>query len=167
MARSAVTAYSRTQIILHWSIAALVVFQFLVHDGMEESFDAFVDGAVPAASDLRMANLHAAVGIAILLLMLARIALRLTRGAPPLPADEPRVAKFLAHAVHGLFYVLLIGMPISGSVAWFLGIDGAGDAHGTASSVLLALIGLHLAGVLAQIFVFRSNVLTRMTRPAG
>jgi cytochrome b561 len=163
MTRTAPVGYSRTQILLHWAIAGLVLVQFFSSDGMEESFDAFLDSAVPVAADLRFANLHAICGLTILVLMLARLYLRLTRGAPALPASEPRLAKFAAHATHGLFYVLLIGMPISGSVAWFLGVEPAGDAHGTAATILLVLIGLHLAGALAQALVFRSNVLTRMT----
>ncbi len=163
MTRTAPTGYSRAQILLHWAIAGLVAIQFFASGGMEASFRAFVEGTVPAGADLRFANFHAVAGLTIFALMLARVYLRLTRGAPALPANEPRLAKFAAHATHGLFYVVLIGMPISGSVAWFLGVEPAGNAHGLASTVLLVLIGLHLAGVLAQFFVFRSNVLARMT----
>lgn len=163
MSRQVPAGYSLVQITLHWAIVLLVAVQFIAHDGIEESFDAFADGSVPAAGDLRLANLHVIFGALIFLLMIWRLTLRLRRGAPALPANEPRAAKMLAHTVHGLFYLLLIAMPVSGAVAWFGGVEAAGDAHGVASTVLLVLIGLHLAGVLVQFFVFGSNVLARMT----
>jgi cytochrome b561 len=163
MSRPVPAGYSLTQIMLHWAIALLVTIQIVAHDGIEESFDAFLEGAAPGAGDLRLANLHVICGALIFLLMIWRVTLRLRRGAPALPENEPRAAKMLAHAVHGLFYLLLIAMPISGAVAWFGGVEAAGNAHGAASTLLLVLIGLHLAGVLVQFFVFGSNVLARMT----
>ncbi len=163
MSRPVPAGYSLTQIMLHWAIVILVTIQFIAHDGIEESFDAFVEGAVPAAADLRLSYLHIICGALIFLLMLWRVTLRLRRGAPALPANEPRIARMLAHAVHGLFYLVLLAMPVSGAVAWFGGVEAAGNAHGAASTLLLVLIGLHLAGVLVQFFVFGSNVLARMT----
>jgi len=35
MSDMSVASYSKTQIGLHWSIAALILVQFLAHDGME------------------------------------------------------------------------------------------------------------------------------------
>lgn len=163
MSRPVPAGYSLTQIILHWAIVLLVTIQFIANGGIGGSFDAFIEGTVPAAADLRLSYLHVVCGGLIFLLMIWRVALRLRRGAPALPVNEPRAAKMLAHAVHGLFYVLLIAMPVSGAVAWFGGVEAAGDAHGVASTLLLVLIGLHLAGVLVQFFVFGSNVLARMT----
>lgn len=163
MSRPARAGYSLAQIMLHWAIVLLVTIQFIAHDGIEESFDAFIEGAVPAAADLRLSYLHVVCGSLIFLLMIWRMTLRLRRGAPALPENEPRLAKMLAHTVHGLFYLVLIAMPMSGAVAWFGGVEAAGDAHGIASTLLLVLIGLHLAGVLVQFFVFGSNVLARMT----
>jgi cytochrome b561 len=157
------TGYSRAQIGLHWAIAGLVLVQFVFSDGMEDSFDAYLDGEAPAADALRMAWFHAASGIAILLLMLSRLWLRLKRGVPAQPASEPAPARFLASAVHWLFYLLLIGIPVSGFVGWMFGMEAAGDAHSAAATLLLVLIALHLAGALAQFVIFRSNALARIT----
>jgi hypothetical protein len=55
MSRPVPAGYSLTQIMLHWAIALLVTIQIVAHDGIEESFDAFVEGAVPGAGDLRLA----------------------------------------------------------------------------------------------------------------
>ncbi|TGT21759.1 cytochrome b, partial [Mesorhizobium sp. M4B.F.Ca.ET.172.01.1.1] len=35
MAGSPVSSYSKTQVWLHWSIAALILIQFVAHDGMQ------------------------------------------------------------------------------------------------------------------------------------
>jgi len=95
-------------------------------------------------------------------LALWRIWLRMTRGAPPLPTSEPKALRVIAHTTHVLIYALIIGMPISGSLAWFLGVEPAAAAHGLAKNVLFALVILHVAGALFQQIVLRSNVLSRM-----
>jgi cytochrome b561 len=79
-----------------------------------------------------------------------------------LPAHEPKPLQFLAKATHVLIYALIIGMPISGSIAWFAGVPAAADAHELAKNLLLALVVLHVAGAIFQQFVLKSNVLTRM-----
>ena len=109
--------------------------------------------------------LHIGAGALIFVLHLWRLWLRFTRGAPPLPAEEPAPLRFLASATHVLIYVLLIGMPISGSIAWFAGVEQAGAAHALATNVLLALVALHVAGAFFQQFVLKTDVLTRMAVP--
>lgn len=157
--------YSATQIVLHWSIAVLILVQFLASEGIEQVWDAFEDGEVAGYSPL--ANLHVAIGMSVLLLAIARVWLRVTHGAPPPPAGDPAPARIVAHAVHGLLYLLLFLLPISGGVAWFGGVEQAADAHKVMKTALLVLVGLHVAGALVQQFVMRSGVLVRMFRPAG
>lgn len=161
----AVTGYSTTQITLHWAVVVLVAFQFVAHDAMEDAWQAFLNGQPTPADALSLSWLHVAAGILILLLALARIYLRMTRGAPPPPADEPRLQQIASEAVHGSIYLLLLLLPISGSVAWFLGVPGAGSAHALLQNLLLAAIALHIAGALFQHFVRRSQVMMRMLRP--
>lgn len=160
-----VTGYSPLQVTLHWSVVVLVAFQFVAHDGIEDSWRAFRrDEAMPADA-LVLTYLHVAAGILVLLLALARIYLRLTRGVPAPPPDEPRVLHLVAEAVHGSIYLLLLLLPVTGLVAWFLGVKLAGDAHALLQNLLLAAIALHIAGALFQHFVLRSQVLMRMFRP--
>jgi len=160
-----VTGYSPTQVALHWIVVVLVAFQFLAHDGIEESWRAFTRGQSLPDDAAPLTFLHIAAGILVLLLALARIYLRVTRGAPPPPADEPRLLQITAEAVHGSIYVLLLLLPISGSAAWFFGAHAAGDAHEVLKNLLLGAIFLHVAGALFQHFVRRSEVLMRMFRP--
>lgn len=165
MARS-VTGYSPMQVGLHWIVAILVAFQFFAHDGIEAAWRAFTRGEEMANMTV-LAALHIAAGILILLLALARIYLRITRGVPPPPADEPRLLQIAAEAVHGIIYLLLILLPLSGAVAWFAGMEPAGSAHALLTKILLGAVLLHIAGALFQHFIRRSTVLMRMFRPEG
>ena len=161
-----VTGYSPMQVALHWIVVVLVVFQFLAHDGIETSWRAFVRGDDAADADATiLAYLHIAAGLLIFLLALVRIYLRITRGAPPPPVDEPRLLQITAEAVHGAIYLLLFLLPVSGLVAWFLGVEAAGDVHELLKNLLLGAIVLHIAGALFQHFVRRSDVLMRMFKP--
>jgi cytochrome b561 len=160
-----VTGYSPLQVALHWTVVVLVAFQFLAHDGIEESWRAVLRHEAPPASAAALTYLHITVGIVVLVLALLRIFLRLTRGVPAPPPDEPRVLHLLAEAVHWSIYLLLILLPLSGATAWFLGIPAAGSAHEVMQTMLLGAIALHIAGALLQHLVLRSQVLIRMFRP--
>ena len=48
------TGYSRTQITLHWSIAILIVAQFVLHDDIVAAWQAIGKDAVPDISALVM-----------------------------------------------------------------------------------------------------------------
>jgi cytochrome b561 len=158
---AASTSYARSQVVLHWVIALLVAFQILFSGGVESLWRDRMTGAAP---NVPTPTPHTVVGIVILLLMLWRLWLRVKHGAPPPPAGEKPAFAMLAKGTHVLFYVLLIGMPISGAVAWFGGIEAPAEAHAAASSLLILLILLHIAAAVAHKVWFRTDVLERMTR---
>ena len=162
---SSITApagYSRAQVILHWLIAALILFQLLVHDGMEDAWRALRQGGEEGGNPLP----HIIVGSAILILAAARLVIRIRHGAPPHPAGQPAALGLLANIVHWGIYALLFAIPISGLVAWFGGVEPAAMAHaGPLRLLLIGLVLLHIAGALVQQFVLRSGVLMRMFRP--
>lgn len=154
--------YSRAQITLHWVIAALILFQLLVHEDMEMAWDGRMDGGAAEGNPLP----HIVVGSAILVLAAVRLIVRLRHGAPPHPAGQPAALGLLANMVHWGIYLLLFALPISGLVAWFGGIENAADVHGgPLRFALIGLVLLHIAGALAQQFVLRSGVLMRMFKP--
>ena len=155
----AVETYSRTQIILHWTVVVLVLFQILFHDEIVRLWDGRMDGTIVNEPT---PQLHAVVGIAIFVLMAWRLVLRLNRGVPAPPAGEHRALKLAASTTHFLLYALLLGMPISGLVAWVFGIEQAAQAHSAARLVLILIIALHFAAALAQHFWFKTDVLRRM-----
>jgi len=156
--------YSRRQIQLHWIIMALVVWQYVLHEPITLAWDAIQDGG--AATPGLGVFAHVAGGGLILLLMIWRVALRLREGAPPPPADEHPGLRLLSNVTHWGLYALLFLMPISGSVAWFGGVEQAAEGHGVMRVILLALVALHVVGALAHRFYFRSGVMERMLRAA-
>ena len=107
---------------------------------------------------------HIWCGAAILVFVLWRITLRLTRGAPPLPPEEPRLLRMVAAATHGTLYLLLLLVPATGLAAWFGGIVQAGGVHELLQSVLMYVIFLHIAGALFQQALLKTDVLGRMLR---
>ncbi|TGQ69689.1 cytochrome b [Mesorhizobium sp. M00.F.Ca.ET.186.01.1.1] len=156
------TSYSRAQIWLHWSIAVLILVQFLAHDGMEHVWRAFRRGQEAAASDIPLAYMHVVVGLAVLVLASWRLWLRATRGVPPVSGMEHPALQFLARATHFVIYALIFIVPLSGAAAWFLGVPGAGLAHVLGKDILLYIVLLHTAGALVQHFLLKSDVLRRM-----
>jgi cytochrome b561 len=63
---------------------------------------------------LTLVQIHKPLGIAILVLVLIRLALRLIYGAPALPAGLPEPIKLAAHLSQVILYALMIAMPIIG-----------------------------------------------------
>ena len=81
-------------------------------------------------------HLHVAFGVTVFLLALVRVGVRLHRGAPPRPDDDPVATQLAAHLIHVLLY-----------------------------AVILLIVGVHVAGVLYQPFVAKTDVLVRMLQP--
>ena len=169
--------YSRVAIWLHWIIAALIVLNLALGFFAEE-FDRTARTA--------MMNAHKATGFTILLLTLARIAWRL--GHRP-PAFDPVLKAWevaLARLIHGLFYVFLIVMPVTGwlvvstgrrPITSFFGlfdvpplpVPRAEEAHEYWEKVheilayaALALIALHVAGALKHHLGGHRHLIGRM-----
>jgi cytochrome b561 len=157
--------YSIPQRVLHWGMALLIFFNLIFTEGMETWNRAAEKNETITPDMISSANIHAYVGIAILVLALLRIVLRLVQGAPDLPADEPPVLRMVAAATHGLLYLLMIILPLSGMAKYYFGQDFAGELHAEVfKTVLWLFIILHVAGALAQKFYFKTDVLDRMTK---
>ncbi|MCQ8239283.1 YceI family protein [Rhizosaccharibacter radicis] len=97
--------YGAVAQLLHWLIALLILGNLLLGWRM---------GTVHGAAQFRLFQLHKSFGITVLLLSLLRLGWRLGHRPPPLPAATPAVEAAAAHAVHWLFYGLMILMPLSG-----------------------------------------------------
>jgi cytochrome b561 len=157
--------YSTTQIALHWAVAVLVAAQYLFKDSIAQAWDRFRAGEAFVFDPLVQA--HVAGGLLILTLVAWRVVLRLRRGAPLPPENEPAALKRLAGVVHGAFYAVLAAMAVSGLMAWFGGVAPAAQAHNVLKVALLALIALHVLAVPFHRVVLKSNVMQRMIRPAA
>lgn len=157
--------YSIPQRALHWGMALLIFFNLIFTDGMEVWNRAVRKGEAITPEMISSANIHAYVGIAILILVVIRLGLRFVQGVPDLPSEEPPVLKLIAAATHGLLYLLMIALPLTGMAKYYFGQDTAGDIHADVLKVILwAFIILHIAGALVQKFYFKTDVLDRMTK---
>ena len=167
--------YTTTAIALHWIVAIVVVGQFawgwwmqgIAKDPVGPRVDAF--------------NLHKSVGLVLLALMLFRLGWRIAHPPPPLPS-MPAWQALLARWNHGLLYLAIIVMPVSGylgsvfsgyPVKWFgvtLPMWGERNpalkslmsaTHEIASFVLAAAVLLHVAAALRHAFA-RDGLVARM-----
>lgn len=162
MSVRSVPGYTGFQIGLHWLIAALVVLQLIFGESIAETLESVEKGTVVSPFDQLFGNLHYWSGIAILALVTARLWLRVIAGAPPAPqAGWMATAAKLSHAV---FYVLLILMPITGFLAFYVG-DPFGELHELGKPVLIILIALHVCASLYHQFWLKDGTLRRMLVP--
>lgn len=154
------TAYSRAHVILHWVTLVLIIQQFVFHDAISDGFRAMLRGETVTQSPVIAA--HVFGGALILIFALTRIAMRFDPGVPA-EAAAPAAQKLVAKGVHLGLYALMILMPLSGAVAWFRGVEAAGEAHEVMKVALLALIALHVLGALYHQFVQKDGLMRRMS----
>ena len=109
VAASAGPAYSVTARVLHWLVAALVLF--MIPAGI------IIANEWGGPVQQPLYDLHKSVGVLLLPLVLARLLYRLTHPPMPLPADIPALQQFAAHATHWALYGLLIAQPLVGLIA--------------------------------------------------
>jgi cytochrome b561 len=100
--------YTSVAIALHWALAFLILLQIVLGWWMN---DWVVDHS-PIQRAIE--GVHISVGLTVLLLVLVRIAWRLTHRPPPLPAGIPAWERTLAGSGHALFYILMLALPLTG-----------------------------------------------------
>ena len=168
--------YTRTAIVLHWLIAALVVAEFAWGWWMQQI------PKQPPGFRADAFNVHKSVGLTLLALMIVRLAWRLAHRPPPLPPMPAWNAR-LAHANHALMYGALFALTIGGYLgsAWsgypvkFFGLtlpawsgahpllkDYASDVHLGVSWLLAIAFALHVVGTVKHAIVDRNGMLARM-----
>jgi cytochrome b561 len=162
---------------LHWFIAVLLIFMLFFGEELMKG-----KGAGGAFGP----SLHVSIGSAILVLSVFRLAWRLINPPPAYPASMARWEQVAAKATHLLFYVLLIGMPLTGWLATpkFLSEKGAmmgltifgafpppgapnlglpmKAIHELGSNFGIALLALHVLAAFKHHFINRDGVLRRM-----
>jgi cytochrome b561 len=168
--------YSRVAMWFHWMIAALIILNL----ALGALHDKFGDSAEAA-----FIRPHKAIGITILVLSLGRLLWRLTHRPPDFDPVVARWEAGLARLVHGLFYFLMIAIPLSGwlltstngrMTSYFglfeiapLPVSRSEDshefweeAHEYLAWVMIALIVLHVAGALKHHLAGHRHLLGRM-----
>ncbi len=115
-AKAAYARYTRVAMLLHWVIAAAILFQIwsgwsvhetIAHGGASVTAEAQESAAV-------LLQTHKSIGLVVLALSLLRLAWRLANPTPPLPAGMPGWQRFASSASHALLYGAMIGAPLMG-----------------------------------------------------
>jgi cytochrome b561 len=101
--------YSAAQKWLHWGMALLVAILAAVGLTMTRLGEGTVTGA--------LYELHKSIGLIVLGLVTARMAVRLARGVPPPEPDIPAWQQRAARASHYGLYGLLVLVPLAGWTA--------------------------------------------------
>ena len=97
--------YTTVAIFLHWTIALLLIGNVF----LGWSADWVADEHVRSVIDT-----HKSTGILILGLVLLRILWRVGHPPPPLPSGYQPWERVASHTVHGLLYVVMLALPLSG-----------------------------------------------------
>lgn len=156
--------YSGSQIALHWIIAALVVFQLVFGEAMNAVMRAAERGTPISGSDQWWGDAHYWVGMAILALVVIRLAVRFLAGAP-VPLGKGWTVK-AAELGHGAFYLLLLAAPTIGIMGFYLG-EPWDDVHALCKPLFIILIALHVCAALYHQFWLRDGILRRIVMPAA
>ncbi|WEN14876.1 cytochrome b [Rhodanobacter sp. AS-Z3] len=97
----------------HWIIALAILGNGL--------FGLLMDLASSPMQKINWLALHKSIGLTVLALALLRMLWRLSERRP-IEEPAPRWQQLVAHAVHGLLYVLIVAIPLSGW--WFNSVTG-------------------------------------------
>lgn len=169
--------YGLVQIALHWLIAVTIFGLFGLGLWM-------VDLTYYSSWYRTAPDLHRSIGVIVVSLMVLRLLWRLANPKVASVATHKNWERKLAHLTHGLMYVLMLLLAISGYMIttakgqplnvfdWFsipaisFGIEYqeeiAGDLHEIFAWSLIALAALHIIGALKHHFVDRDETLKRM-----
>lgn len=186
-----VPRYTRVAMVLHWSVAILIVAGVVL---------IWMVNLVPENAARPVVDTHKSIGILVLGLVLLRILWRLANPPPPLPISYAPWERYGAHAAHFMLYALILALPISGwlhdsaykeaakypmqlfylvpwpRIGFIMDLEPVfkesfhvvtGAIHVWLSYLLYALFALHVGAALKHQFVDREPELERMLPGPG
>ena len=161
--------------VLHWTVALMVLTMLFIGVAMIVSVTHYGT----------LVSIHRPLGIAILLLVVVRLANRLLTKAPALPPTVPPPERVVAKASEALMYALLLAMPLIGwamlsagqyPIVMWGGVHlppitpvspmlyaGLRKAHTVLAYLLFFTVLAHLSAILLHTLVIRDGLLRRMT----
>lgn len=170
-------AYARFAIAMHWSIAILILLNLSIGLYM----DTYQHNS-PQFNGILF--YHASIGSLIFMLTVPRLVWRATHTPPPLPDSVPAWQARIAGALHGVLYLLLFLVPLTGYVHRLAGAHAVSFFGLTELPVLVGrdeplrlltdtlhralvltlglLLALHVGAAVKHKFVDRDGVAERM-----
>jgi cytochrome b561 len=170
--------YDRMMVVLHWLLALGLIGQLglgLWMEGIPKD---------PPGERAAWFNLHKSIGMVLGLFILWRMGWRVTHSVPADLPDTPGWQQTAAKLNHGLMYVFMLALPLSGFLGSsfsqypvkFFGMplprlwepvpevkSVLSEVHEFTAFALLALLALHLLAVCWHVAVRRDGLLQRMT----
>jgi cytochrome b561 len=166
--------YGTTAKTFHWLIVALLVVQYTIGWLLPD-----LHGETKPA----IMTFHVSFGILILILIVLRLAWRLTHPVAP-ESSLPPWQRLSSEAVHWLLYALVLVTTVTGwlsasfrgwSISLFylvplpmlaseneLAAETLDGWHQAMGWTLLAVIGIHVVSAIAHVFIFRDRIMQRM-----
>jgi cytochrome b561 len=155
------TAYSRTQIALHWLIVILVMVQYATSGSIARTHTVSMSGLAPDKSDLFWHVVHNRNGMLIFALMALRLVIRYWCGVPnPVEGTSANQAK-AANIVHLALYATLMGQAFTGAVASYIWWP-MGNVHEILFYVFASLVAVHISAAFWHHFVLKDGTMRRM-----
>ena len=165
------TRYHPVHVVLHWLIAAFVVFFLLI--------GSFVMSPMQNSEELGLLRMHSSFGPILGLLIVIRLATRFFLKRPASADAGHPVLNFASKAVHFLLYVgvftmLFTGASLSRAYGLMNILSGNGSMpedlfvypqrflHGNIAYIMLALVALHFGAAMYHQFIRKDNLLSRM-----
>lgn len=169
-------AYGWIAIALHWIGAVGVTALYFLGERMEDAAD--------RAEKIAARDLHVSVAMLLIAFLAARLFWTASQPSPR-PIEQNRVLRIAAHAVQGLFLLMIAVLIVTGPLAvWSTGqplqvfdllaipspfaarVDWlhevCEEVHGAATKLFWPLIGLHVAGAVKHLVYDRDRTLQRM-----
>ena len=170
------STYTGTAKILHW-LMALLLFAML-------GLGFYMSDLPLSPQKLQLYSWHKWAGVSAFLLLVIRLAWRLTHQPPELPIQTPKIQQWAAHLGHGALYVLMLVIPLSGwlmssakgfQTVWFgvlpipdlleknkeLGAVLA-EVHELLNIILIVVLLIHIAAAIKHHVLDKDNTLHRM-----
>lgn len=162
---------------LHWLMSVLIIGLLALGLYMHE---------LPLSPEkLELYSWHKWFGVTVFMLVWLRLAWRVLHPAPPPPAGLSPLLKNIARLAHGLLYVLMLLIPLSGwlmssakgfQTVWFgvipipdllprdqdLG-ELLEEVHESLNSALMLILSVHVVAALWHHLVRKDDTLKRMT----
>jgi len=160
----------------HWLLAILIIGQM--------GLGKFATETELSPQKLDLFVWHKSIGILILFLVVLRAAWRWNNPPPATVAGLTSWDKRLARAGHGLLYVFMIVVPLSGwwisdtsripfKLFWFIPVPDfmeasrdmshlAAEVHGVLTTLFLILVSIHILAALRHHFLLHNDTLQRM-----
>lgn len=171
-------SYGKLTIYMHWLMVILLIAVYACIE---------LRVLYPKGSDPREAlkTWHFMLGISVFMLVWVRLAIRLMEPTPRIHPAPSALENLLAKAMHGMLYLMMIGLPLLGwlllnatgkPVPFFGGLHlpiliaenkalahSIKEIHEVAGKAGYILIGLHAAAALFHHYIKRDNTLIRMS----